>query len=180
MEPEIIIVVLATFVGGGAMGATGMLLCQWVVRKMSPPPQQRLDLMDPRDVEAMKADVADLSVRLHSVDARLDFTEQLLGGALSGARPPESLPPPQAPPAQGGFGMDAEASWDGEDDSSDGENNALESEDVAGQGGLRRAEERLLAERPCGWTSPSRRVNNVRGQIVPASCMMAMTFPSES
>ena len=88
MEPEIIIVVLATFVGGGAMGATGMLLCQWVVRKMSPPPQQRLDLMDPRDVEAMKADVADLAVRLHSVDARLDFTEQLLGGALSGARPP--------------------------------------------------------------------------------------------
>ena len=72
MEPEIIIVVLATFVGGGAMGATGMLLCQWVVRKMSPPPQQRLGLMDPRDVEAMKADVADLSVRLHSVeDSRL-------------------------------------------------------------------------------------------------------------
>ena len=131
MEPEIIIVVLATFVGGGAMGATGMLLCQWVVRKMSPPPQQRLDLMDPRDVEAMKADVADLAVRLHSVDARLDFTEQLLGGALSGARPPESLAPPQAPPAQGGVGMDAEASSDGEDNSSDGENDASDEEDAS-------------------------------------------------
>ena len=100
MEPEIIMVVLATFVGGGAMGATGMLLCQWVVRKMSPPPQLRSPLMDPRDVDALKADVADLAVRLHSVDARLDFTEQLLGGALSGARPPESLPSMLAPSAQ--------------------------------------------------------------------------------
>ena len=124
-------VVLATFVGGGAMGATGMLLCQWVVRKMSPPPQHRLDSVDPRDVEVMKADVADLAVRLHSVDARLDFTEQLLGGALSGARPPESLPPPQAPLAQGGVGMDPEASSDGEDDSSDGENNASDVEDAS-------------------------------------------------
>jgi len=100
MEPEIIMVVLATFVGGGAMGATGMLLSQWVVRKMSPPPQHRSPLMDPRDVDALKADVADLAVRLHSVDALLDFTEQLLRGALSGARPPESLPPVPAPPAQ--------------------------------------------------------------------------------
>ena len=110
MEPEIIIVVLASFVGGGAMGATGMVLCQWVVRKMSPPPQRRLGGMDPRDVEAIKADVADLAVRLHSVDARLDFTEQLLGGALSHARPPESLPPPQAPPPQLDHGLDAGAS----------------------------------------------------------------------
>ena len=110
MEPEIIIGALAIFVSGGAMGATGMLLCQWVVRKMSPPPQHRLDLMDPRDIEVMKADVADLFVRLQSMDARLNFTEQLLGGALSGARPPESLPPPQTPPAQGEVGVDAGAS----------------------------------------------------------------------
>ncbi len=113
MEPEIIIVVLASFVGGGAMGATGMVLCQWVVRKMSPPPQRQLGGVDPRDVEAMKADVADLAVRLHSVDARLDFTEQLLGGALSHARPPESLPPAQAPPPQRERGLDAGASSDG-------------------------------------------------------------------
>ena len=98
MEVEIIVVALASFVGGGAMGAGGMLLCQWGVRKMSPPPLHRLDSMDPRDVEVMKADVADLAVRLHSVDARLDFTEKLLGGALSGARPPEALLHPQLPP----------------------------------------------------------------------------------
>ncbi len=130
MEVEIIIVVLATFVGGGAMGATGMLLCQWVVRKMSPPPQYRLGLMDARDVEGMKADVADLALRLHSVDARLDFTEQLLGGALSGARPPESLPPPQVPPAQGPAGLDADASSGGDVDSSDGLEGSSEGENA--------------------------------------------------
>ena len=109
MEPEIVLVVLATFVGGGAMGATGMLLSQWVVRKMSPPPQPRGTLMDPRDLESMKADVADLAVRLHSVDARLDFTEQLLGGALSVAHPPESLPPAQAPSMQADLEADGVA-----------------------------------------------------------------------
>ena len=119
MDVEIIIVVLATFVSGGAMGATGMLLCQWVVRKMSPPPRHPLDLMDPRDIEVMKADVADLAVRLHSVDARLDFTEQLLGGALSGARPPEALPFPQFPPAKRDVGLDPRALSDDEDTSPD-------------------------------------------------------------
>ena len=158
MEAEIIIVAVSSFVGGGAMGATGMLLCQWVVRKMSPPPQQRLDLMDPRDLEGMKADVADLAVRLHSVDARLDFTEQLLGGTLSGARPPESLPPTPAPRTQSGVGPDAdsdvgpdaedsgagpdaedsgvgpdaETSSDGENTSRDGPSSASESVDAAG------------------------------------------------
>ncbi len=110
MEVEIIVVALASFVGGGAMGAGGMLLCQWVVRKMSPPPLHRLGSMDPRDVEVMKADVADLAVRLHSVDARLDFTEKLLGGALSGARPPEPLLHPQLPTARGDAGLEADTS----------------------------------------------------------------------
>ncbi len=119
MEVEIIFVILASFVGGGAMGATGMLICQWVVRKMSPPPRQPLGLMDPRDIEVMKADVADLAVRLHSVDARLDFTEQLLGGALSGARPPEALPFPQFPPAKRDVDLDPQALADDEDPSPD-------------------------------------------------------------
>jgi hypothetical protein len=122
MEVEIIVVALASFVGGGALGAGGMLLCQWVVRKMSPPPLAQLGSVDPRDVEVMKADVADLAVRLHSVDARLDFTEQLLGGALSGARPPEALPASQLPVAQGGDRLDTEASSDGEDTLSDQRN----------------------------------------------------------
>ncbi len=119
MEVEIIVVALASFVGGGAMGAGGMLLSQWVVRKMSPPPLHRLDSMDPRDVEVMKADVADLAVRLHSVDARLDFTEKLLGGALSGARPPEALLHPQLPPERGDAGLEADTSSDRGDESPD-------------------------------------------------------------
>ena len=65
--------------------------------------------------------MADLAARLHSMDARLDFTEQLLGGALSGARPPESLPPQQPSRPQGDVGFDAEASSSGEGASSYGE-----------------------------------------------------------
>ena len=114
MEPEIIIGALAIFVSGGAMGAAGILLCQWVVGRISPPSQGRLQLGDSRDIEAMRADVADLAVRLHSVDARLDFTEQLLGGALSVPRPPESPPPPQSFPAQRDVGPDADGSSEGE------------------------------------------------------------------
>ncbi len=119
MEVEIIVVSHSSLVCGGAMGAGGMLLCQWVVRKMSPPPLHRLDSMDPRDVEVMKADVADLAVRLHSVDARLDFTEKLLGGALSGARPPEPLLHPQLPTARGDAGLEADTSSDRGDESPD-------------------------------------------------------------
>ncbi len=134
MEPEIIIGALAIFVSGGAMGAAGMLLCQWVVGRISPPSQGRVQLGDSRDVEAMRADVADLTVRLHSVDARLDFTEQLLGGALSGARPPESLFPPQSPPAQGGVRLEVEGSSDREDTSSDGEDTSSDREDSSSDG----------------------------------------------
>jgi hypothetical protein len=62
MEPEIIIGALAVFVSGGAMGATSILLCQWVVGKMAPPQQRRFSSVDPRDFEVMKVDVADLAV----------------------------------------------------------------------------------------------------------------------
>ena len=110
MEPEIIIGALAIFVSGGAMGAAGMLLCQWVLGRLSPPSKEHLKLGGARDIEAMRADLADLAARLHSVDARLDFTEELLGGALSGSRPPESLPPPQSLPAKGDGALDADAS----------------------------------------------------------------------
>lgn len=110
MEPEIIIGALAIFVSGGAMGAAGMLLCQWVLGRLSPPSRDGMQLGDSRDIEAMRADVADLAIRLHSVDARLDFTEQLLGGALSGTKPPESLPPPQISPAEGDGAVEADAS----------------------------------------------------------------------
>ena len=110
MEPEIIIGALALFVSGGAMGAAGMLLSQWVVGRISPPRRGQPHPSEARDLEAIKTDLADLAARLHSVDARLDFTEELLGGALSGARPPESLPPEEPSRVQDDGGLDADAS----------------------------------------------------------------------
>ena len=97
MQPEIIIVVLAVFVMGGTMGAAGTVLCQWILGKMSGPAARRIGTGNSQELELLKDELADISVRLHSVDARLDFTEQLLGGALSGARPPEPLPAPADP-----------------------------------------------------------------------------------
>jgi hypothetical protein len=94
MEPEIIIGVLAIFVSGGAMGAAGALLGQWVLRRVSPSPTRQMGSSNPREMELLKAEVADMATRLHSVDTRLDFTEQLLGGALLGSPAPEPLPPP--------------------------------------------------------------------------------------
>ena len=96
MEPEIIIAVLAIFMSGGAMGAAGALLGQWVLKKISAPPPRHVSSADPRELELLKGEVADMAIRLHSVDARLDFTEQLLGGALLGSAAPEPLPPPEA------------------------------------------------------------------------------------
>jgi hypothetical protein len=66
-------------------------------------------------MEAMKADVADLAVRLHSVDARLDFTEKLLGGVLSGTRPPEALSAPENDPELGKGNLEEGAPQDRED-----------------------------------------------------------------
>ena len=131
MEPEIIIGALAIFVSGGAMGAAGILLCQWVVGRISPPSQGRSHLGGSRDVEAMRADVADLALQLHSVDARLDFTEQLLGGALSGSRPPESLPPPQHDPAKGEGTVAVDTPPLGEAGLPEGERDSLEADSMS-------------------------------------------------
>ena len=120
MEPEIIIGALAIFVSGGAMGAAGILLCQWVVGRIPAPSQVRMKVGDSRDIEAMRADVADLAARLHSVDDRLDFTEQLLGGALSGTKPPEALPPPQSSPEKSDVAADSNQGSVGEDASPEG------------------------------------------------------------
>ena len=96
MEPEVIIGVLAIFVSGGAMGAVGTLLGQWVLKKMSGPMSRPMDSVSPREMDLLRGEVADVAARLQSVDARLDFTEQLLGGALLGSAGPErdtSAPP---------------------------------------------------------------------------------------
>ena len=131
MEPEIIIGALAIFVSGGAMGAAGILLCQWVVARISPPSQRRSQIRGSRDVEAMRADLADLALQLQSVDTRLDFTEQLLGGALSGSRPPESLPPPQDDSGKGDGTVGVDTPSLEEDGLPEGEGDSPEAESLA-------------------------------------------------
>ena len=100
MEPEIIVGILAIFVSGGAMGAAGTILGQWVLRKISAPPPRQMGFVKPREMEVLRAEVADMATRLHSVDTRLDFTEQLLGGALWGVLPRNRSRPPSLAPQQ--------------------------------------------------------------------------------
>jgi hypothetical protein len=94
MEPEIIVGILAVFVSGGALGAGGALLGQWVLRRVTSPASRQVGSSSQGEVEQLKAELADMATRLHSVDTRLDFTEQLLGGALLGSAAPEALPVP--------------------------------------------------------------------------------------
>jgi len=91
MDPEIVIGVIAVFVSGGAIGSVGTLLAQWLIRKVDAPgPRDRLDAVE-RD--ALRAEVAALHRHIRNMDARLDFTERLLDGALPLAPPPSRLPP---------------------------------------------------------------------------------------
>jgi len=88
MGPEVWVVMGAVFVCGGAVGAAGTLLAQWVVRKVSRP-AALLRTTDPGEVEMLKAEVSEMGRYVRNLDARLDFTEQLLGGAV----PTTSHPP---------------------------------------------------------------------------------------
>lgn len=115
MEPEIIVGILAVFVSGGVLGASGALLGQWVLKRVTAPRERQVGSAAQREVARLKAEIADMATRLHSVDTRLDFTEQLLGGALLGSAAPEPLqaahptsadtgegePPDGADPAEG-------------------------------------------------------------------------------
>ena len=94
MGPEIWIGIAAVFVSGGAIGSAGTLLAQWILRNVDVGPisQQNLEAAE-RD--ALRAEVGELHKHLRNMDARLDFTERLLDGALPLAPPPERLPPPE-------------------------------------------------------------------------------------
>jgi len=96
MGPEIWVGIAAVFVSGGAIGSAGTLLAQWLLKKVDagPLPQQNLEAAE-RD--ALRSEVAELHKHLRNMDARLDFTEKLLDGALPLAPPPPRLPPPELP-----------------------------------------------------------------------------------
>ncbi len=87
MGPEFWVGIAAVFVSGGALGAGGALMTQWMIRKISNEPDRSLRSEDPRATELLRAEVADLNEQLASIDERLDFTEQLLEGAIPLSRP---------------------------------------------------------------------------------------------
>ena len=91
MGPEVWITIAAVFVAGGAIGSAGTLLAQWLFRKVDagPAPQRALDAAER---EALRSEVAELHKHLRNMDARLDFTERLLDGAIPLAPAPTRLP----------------------------------------------------------------------------------------
>jgi hypothetical protein len=91
MDPEIWIAVAAVFVSGGAIGSAGTLLSQWIVRKVDLAAGTSQRVVDAKEHDALQADVAALYRHLQNLDARLDFTERLLDGALPIAPPPSRL-----------------------------------------------------------------------------------------
>lgn len=96
MGPEFWVGLAAVFVSGGAVGAAGTLLAQWIVRKLdndSLPPGASLE---ERELAALRGEMYEMSRRLENLDARLDFQEQLLGGATPVGQPPPRLPPQDA------------------------------------------------------------------------------------
>ena len=91
MDPEIWVSLVAVFISGGAIGSTGILLAQWIVKKVDSEPSPRRSL-EVAEFDVLRGEVAEMGKRLRNLDARLDFTEQLIGGALPLAPPPARLP----------------------------------------------------------------------------------------
>jgi hypothetical protein len=98
VTPEIVVGLIAVFISGGALGAAGTLLGQWVLKKIGSESPERV--LGSGDLDLLRGDLADLARKLQQVDVRLDFTEQLLGGALPLSRP--VLTPDPVPDSDGG------------------------------------------------------------------------------
>jgi len=92
MAPEFWVSLGAVFIAGGAIGSCGTLLAQWLLKKVdvaSPPPRA---LRSP-EYDVLRSEVAELGRQMRNVDARLSFSENLLGGALPLAPAPERIEP---------------------------------------------------------------------------------------
>lgn len=89
MSPEWWVSLAAVFVSGGAIGASGLLLAQWLVKKVDTPDARRA--LDDADMDVLRSEVADMGRHIRNLDARLDFTERLLDGAIPLAPPPGRL-----------------------------------------------------------------------------------------
>ena len=93
MGPEFWVTLAAVFIGGGAIGSTGTLFAQWLLKKVDGHDAPRRTL-ESAEMDLLRADIHDISRHVHNMDARLDFTEHLLGGSLTPPAPPERLQPP--------------------------------------------------------------------------------------
>ncbi|MGE0158313.1 MAG: hypothetical protein AB7T31_02810 [Gemmatimonadales bacterium] len=82
MGPEIWIALVAVFVSGGAVGTAGTLLSQWLVRRFDGASADSSD-RDGAGLDALRGEMSDMARQLRNLDARLDFTERLLDGALA-------------------------------------------------------------------------------------------------
>ena len=94
LGPEFWVGLAAVFVSGGAVGAAGTLLSQWLLRKMGGG-QPAAPTLGEREVRFLRTELADLARQVKNMDDRLDFQERLLGGAS-----PTTQPPPRLTPAE--------------------------------------------------------------------------------
>jgi hypothetical protein len=90
MTAELWVGLVAVFVCGGAIGSAGTLLTQWLVGKFEAPSSPRRAL-DAAEMDVLRTEVAELGRHMRNLDARLDFTEQLLDGAIPLQPPPGRL-----------------------------------------------------------------------------------------
>jgi len=94
MEPELWVAVAVVFVSGGAIGTAGTLLAQWLVRGLRPGPGEATEeLHATRNTARIQGDLRALAKKVRNLDERLDFQEQLLGGATPIRPAPPPLPP---------------------------------------------------------------------------------------
>ena len=101
MSPEFWVGLVAVFVSGGAIGSAGTLLAQWLVKKVEGP-QLPLQALDAAEVDVLRTEVAEIGRHMRNLDARLDFTERLLDGALPLSPPPSRLDDPGGRTGDGG------------------------------------------------------------------------------
>ena len=87
----------------GAVGAAGTFLARWLLKRLDGPASPR-DRLDVAEVDALRSEVAELGRHMRNLDARLDFTERLLDGALPSAPAPARITEsgPAAPEDQPG------------------------------------------------------------------------------
>ena len=84
MQPEILVALAAVFVSGGAVGTAGTLLTQWLLRRFDGVSVNERGV-DGSEADALRAELGEMARYLRNLDARLDFTERLLDGALAPA-----------------------------------------------------------------------------------------------